>query len=105
MSSERVDAMPSADECDAATLKPWRFKVRNFVKSEAILVKNEFPELTSEEIWKVLQRRVRVLFPKFDLDYKIWDEVIESFSGIWNPSFCNCVFVNLEMEAFRGQIF
>jgi hypothetical protein len=71
--SDRDDATSSTDD---ATLEERRDKVSNFVKREAVFIKKKLPKKKSdEEVWSELQRRVRSLFPKFDLVFRMWNQV------------------------------
>ena len=71
--SDRGDSTSSTDD---ATLEERRDKVSNFVKREAVFIKKKLPKKKSdEEVWRELQHRVRSLFPKFDLVFRMWNQV------------------------------
>ncbi len=71
--SDRDDETSSTDD---ATLEERRDKVSNFVKREAVFIKKKLPKKKSdEEVWRELQHRVRSLFPKFDLVFRMWNQV------------------------------
>ena len=71
--SDRGDETSSTDD---ATLEERRDKVSNFVKREAVFIKKKLPKKKSdEEVWNELQHRVRSLFPKFDLVFRMWNKV------------------------------